>query len=292
MRYLTLLTVAAVAIGCSSHKKDKIITDRELLQAKYNSYRTMMLTVADSDGFVDTDKCDSLMNTALGNETANIFASEVSDGKWLRRPPTYPDCYSTKSSASDISRDMLLGVMYRCVANNDLPCLHRLWHYGEVHSWSMGVNGPEHSIFTPDYIALLAQSIYKVSDGSNNYAARYFKFPTLIPKIGFEAQLQAIFMIVRGIVYGGDALDSNLTNKLAEQNPNNPLMQYVGENYDAATTLLLNSWPDGRLPTSSDWCADWLLSEAPDGAGRKSCPDQADTHSGGDLLFVAKLLLE
>jgi len=224
----------------SSPKKDKIIPDRDLLREKVTLYESLMIDHVDENGFVNVDKCDSLMNTALGNDKANLFVAEQEPGKWYRRPYYYPDCYSTGSSRSDISRDMLLGVMYRCVKTDDLQCLKRIWDYGTAHTWSMGEHGSEHSVFSPDHIALLAQAIYKVSNGNNNYTARIFKFPTLIPQSGYKAQLQAIFMIMREMVYGDDFLDDNLTTRLAKENVDNPLMQYVGQNYDQAVSLLLN----------------------------------------------------
>ena len=157
----------------------------------------------------------------------------------------------------------------------------------------MGEEGWQHSIYTPDHIALLAQAIYLLSDGANNYSARLAKFPSWTPAVGYKAQLQEIFLMLRDKVYQtNDLIANELRDKLAEQNPENPLMQAMAGNKDAAIDLLLNTWPADRLPTSSDWCSSWRLEQGPTGNGLKPCPDENKTHSGGDLLFVARLINE
>jgi len=282
---------------CSCGKKGEPDTEptqtvREQLLSKYELYNALMLSHADSNGFVDTDKCDSLLETALTNPNANIFAAEVEPGTWLRRPQGYIECFAAGESRSTISRDQLLGVMLRCVNTRNIGCLKRLWDHGESTSWRMGENGWEHSIFTPDYIAVLAQAIYEVSRGKNDYTARWFKFPVLSPETGYKAQLQVLFLMLREKVYGSlDSSAERLFDQLADQNPRNPLMQVAAGRHDQAANILLNEWPNGRLPTSSDWCTNWKLSEAPTGNGLKPCPEEGRVHSGGDLLFVGRIIL-
>jgi hypothetical protein len=100
-------------------------------------------------------------------------------------------------------------------------------------------------------------------------------------------------MLIRNKVYKKDDLfGPSLRNKLALDNPNNPLHQFLDGNEDRAIDILLNTFPNDRLPTSSDWCTDWYLSESPDGAGLVPCPERNRIHSGGDFLFITRLILE
>ena len=292
--FVILVVLGFALFGCGAKRSSDGPTTSAaaLLQNKYDSYNSLMLQqTVDPNGFVDVKYCDSLLETSLANPAAELSAAEVESGRWLRRPVSYPECYASKGSSSDISRDMLLGVMYRCFISDNVDCLHRLWDYGSNHTWIMGKEGKT-TIFSPDYIALLAQEIYVLSNGASNYTVRIFTFPQLVPASGYEAQLQVIFSILREKAYKVTTpLQIELYNKLADQNPNNPLMLAAAGRYTDATNLLLNNWPNGRLPTTSDWCSNWLLSDAPDSSGRQACPTENETHSGGDLLLPARLIL-
>jgi len=287
------ICVGLFFLSCSGHSTKKPSPDKlALLNERVTLYKELFKTVIDKDGFIETTRCDSLIFTGLSNLQANLTAAELESGRWLRRPISYPECYDEGESRSNISRDGLLGVIYFAIENKDLDMLKRLWRYGESNYWVMGKGGWQHSIYTPDHISLLAQAIYKLSNGANDYSIRLAKFPKLTPGEGFEAHLQEIFLLIRDKVYESNILADDIKNQLATLNPENPLMQVMNNDKDKAIDLLLKYWPANRLPTSADWCGSWRIEQAPTGNGLNPCPDENVTHSGGDLLFVARLINE
>ncbi len=60
-----------------------------------------------------------------------------------------------------------------------------------------------------------------------------------------------------------------------------------------ALAMLLNEgfFPSDGLPTSANYCTDWLTQRDDDPKDWSPCPDEAKTHSGGEFLFAAALLL-
>lgn len=288
------LVILVVVFMCScgqKHNKKDVPEDKTLqLTKKYELYQRLFEAVSDKNGFIATEHCDSLMYSSLANPNINLQAAEIEPGKWLRRPTDYPECFSSGESKSNISRDGLVGVIYRSLKNKDVAMLKRMWDYGQSHNWVMGQDGWQHSVFTPDYIALLAQALYKTSDGKYDYIARVFTFPKMVPALpGYTSQLQAIYIKLKDELY--NTYNGDIARKLFDQNKINPLLAIIADDKEAATDLLLQTWPEDRLPTSHDWCADWLLDQASNGNGRNPCLNEDVTHSGGDFLFVTRLVL-
>jgi hypothetical protein len=297
MKLFPLLFSGILLFGCGSESKktSPATSDNiEKLRSKYQFYQQQNKTKVDNNGFIETDSCDSLIFSALANvKDVKLTAAELEPGKWLRRPTEYPECYSSGESRSNISRDGLLGVIYWAVYHKDSNTLKRLWDYGESHNWVMGEQGWTHSIYVPDHIALLAQALYYTSNGKYDYTARFVIMPEFTPETGFRAHLQQLQLLIRKKIYNKDESFANkVRQKLKEQNPKNPLHQFLGGDEQVAVQLLLDLFPNDRLPNSSDWCAKWLLEQAPDGNGLKSCPDENVEHSGGDFLFITRLILE
>ena len=164
-----------------------------------------------------------------------------------------------------------------------------MWDYGTAHNWIMGVEGQQHSIMTPALTALLAQSIYHL--GGGDYYVRHTLVPDITPGEGYEGHLQAVQTLIKWEVSGKQTGDVDFIQKLYASNDINPLYAYMAGDLAEATTLLLNTWPAERLPTSADWCTAWRLMQAPKGNGLNPCPAENKTHSGGDFLFVARLIL-
>jgi hypothetical protein len=288
-----ILILVLVGCGVEPRKRSVEPTKLEKLKVKTELYEKLFKEQQDESGFIYTDACDSLIFTGISNPEANLTAAEVAPGRWLRRPTSYPECYATGKSRSEISRDGLLGVIYWSVENKRTDVLLRLWKYGEDHNWIMAEGGWQHAVFAPAHIALLAQAIYYTSDGKNDYYIRHSRYPMFGEGEGYQAHLQILHLLIQEKVYGTILdIDAKSVKSLADANPHNPAIAYAAGRGDLAADILLSTFPEGRLPTSSDWCGGWYNEQAPDGNGLKSCPEENKTHSGGDFLFVARQLLK
>lgn len=305
MRWLLL---CLLLVGCGwlprqRHESHRTHSDVSLLRDTAEEYKILLPTIQDADGFVYTDHCDSVLFSGLvgaAGVPVKLTAAEDPDkfGRWYRRPTAYPECWATGNSRSTISRDMLLGVVWWAWSNDDLLTLERLWDYGESRSWFMGDDdvGGFHTVLNPTMIRLLAQSIY-VLGGDNHEWARLLPYDWSGDKTDFEAHLKVLQILLAGELEGG--IDDDALGALAAQatrQPSNPLFQaayhkYTDGNYDSAASLLLNPahWPADRLPTSAEHCSYWPT-ERDDGSDWQPCPADAHTHSGGELLFILRVI--
>lgn len=288
-----LMLVMFLVMACGPKKPTKPSVDKlQLLADKTVKYEELFLSQQDQFGFIEYNRCDSLIFTGISNKNANLTAAEIEPGRWIRRPAAYSECFASGMSRSEVSRDGLIGVMFWAVENKDTDTLLRLWRYGTDNNWIMAKGGWEHSVMAPPHIALLAQAIYYTSDGARDYAIRHTRTPMLSAGEGFEGHLQVLQFLLQKKVYGSTiATDKSIMKQLGEQRPNNPLMLYMMGDIDGATNILLEKFPQDRLPTSNDWCTTWINEQAYDGNGLKPCPEENSTHSGGDFLFTARMIL-
>ena len=287
---MVIIAVALSILTCSrsdTRESPALPTDRDILREMELLYGGAMNV--DPSGFIEVNHCDSLLFTALANLTADLSAAEPDPGRYVRRPVGYPDCFATGSSRSDVSRDMLLGVTYHSYITGDLDRLLRLWDYGTSHNWIMSVHGGQHAIYGPADMALLAQTIYVLSDGERDYSIRHAAPSVAYNKEGYVRHLQAITVWLRREVYGG-LLKSEieLIERYADEAPNNALFPMVLGRYDVAARLLINTYPRDRLPTSADWCDAWRIQRLDGDSGQLPCADRGLIHSGGELLFIAR----
>lgn len=240
------------------------------------------------------ESCDGLLFSSLdavarGTEI-DITAAEGEPGQWFRNPGQA--CYP-QGSASDISRDMLLGLMVYSVHFHRLDILENLWTYGQDHNWKMG-RGDDRTVLTPASIGRLARAI-RYLGGADHPERLISDIPSVVP--GFEGHLSLLGIMLDARTEGGvSPLDLQALRSLASQMPDNALAQallhkYTDGDQTTATRLLLETWPADRLPTSADWCEEWRVQRADQDPGLQSCSTQAVTHTGGDLLFVASLIL-
>lgn len=294
-RLLPSALILALLVGCGSPpKKAEAPPDlRQALETKTALYEKLFKGQQDEFGFIETDACDSLIFTGISNPGAKLTAAEIEPGRWIRRPAAYPECWSNGLSRSDISRDGLLGVIWWAIENKDSAVLLRLWKYGEKHNWVMGERGWEHAVFAPTHISMLAQALYYTSSGKHDFVIRHSRYPMLSAGEGYRAHLQVLHYLIQQEIYGSSLItDEKIIEALAAENPNNPAIQLAAGNGNAATRILLTKFPEGRLPTSSDWCGVWFNEQAQDAKGLIPCPEESNTHSGGDFLFVARRLLQ
>jgi hypothetical protein len=282
----------ALLLGCTKENvRPSPPIQSDVLTEKVELYKGLLNAVQDSDGFIDTDHCDSLLFTGLLGSvpgvTVNIRQAREESGRWQRRPLTYEACFPDHSKTT-ISRDMLLGVLWYAFTHRDLELVENLWSYGQAHSWIMG-DGQRDIVWMPDFQSTVAQLIYKL--GGADHRERLVPLVWPPKQVGFRAHIIALHILLRNQIYGTIELTGKqFLKEQADRQPRNPLFQCANGNTASALEVLLDSryWPTDRLPTSDDRCEGWLPQRD---FGDDWVPCEGDRqHSGGDFLFNASLL--
>ena len=295
-----ILGLCLVACG---HPKDDVEPGKGYedgpLSIKRYAYTTMLPTVSDEDGFVETDKCDSIHWSALTaavTRPINIRAVIDGKGKLHRRPPRYEECYP-EHSKSENSRDAFLMVLAYAVAWQDLPLLEGIFAYGREHAWKMGAGPISRTLWTGNLIGLFAQAIEHL--GGPSHIERLSPILWTKDGEGYEAHLAVISILVYGKIHGGITEKGyEVLEHHYQRQPRNPLYAAAYYRYsgveqaraDAVRSLLDESlWPSDRLPTSADRCEPWLTQRDAEGAGWQPC-DEGKVHGPGDYLFAEAVL--
>jgi len=294
-----ILLLALILTGCGWFKGkpshgDPSKTDQ--VKQKTVLYLELEKSQTDSDGFIQFDQCDSLLFSGLvGIATeVNILAARDVNGKWHRRSLQHPECYTGGSSSSTISRDMFIGLLWYVWRNKDLQTAEELFDYGKDHDWIMGEGDPARIYFTPGLQATLAEIIYRL--GGKNHLV-YRNIPQVTAKnTDFAAHLDMLHILLRSELTGGvNASEKEIIKYNYERVPGNALFSFIyhkfedGNQNETLDNLLNQSvFPADRLPTSADRCEPWIY-QRDLGHNWQPCND-GHTHSGGDLIFVSKLL--
>lgn len=298
MRLLALFLIL-LSLACGRSQADRPqASDRDALAAKAQTYATLVLDVQAEAGFIHADECDSLLFSSLlaasGYADVAVTAAEASPGRWLRRPASLPECWLNGLSRSTISRDQLLGVLWWAWRHQRLDVLDRLWAYGAQRAWLMGEDnlGGGHTVLVP--ILPLVARVRKALGGPDSLYA-YLPLPSEFDdgKTGFEAHLQVLQLMLDDEVRGGLGPSARARlREQAERQPQNPLFRLAAGDVDEATRLLLEhpAWPEGRLPTTADRKAPWVL-ERDYGPDWEPGMLEEKQLTGADLLFVAHLIL-
>lgn len=295
IRIRFLLLVLLLVVSCSTgkeHASRPSTSISEQLVGRVELYRSLSPAVPGTWAYPES--CDGLLFSALTavaqGESIDIDTAQGEPGQWFRNPgkECYPD-----SSASDISRDMILGLMIYAVHFDRLDILEGLWTYGQKNNWVMG-RGDDRVVLTPSMIGRLARAI--AHQGGETHAE------ALIPDIpsreaSYQGHLSLLGIFLDGKMAGSiGPFQLDALRELAEKMPGNPLAQamlhkYTDGDQSVATELLLSTWPDNRLATRSDWCEEWRTQRADNDTGLQPCTGkEPEVHTGGDFLFVAALI--
>jgi hypothetical protein len=250
-------------------------------------------------------KCDGLLFTSLckvagGCAGADIFAAEskTEPGRWFRSPEQ--DCFDLGQSRSDFSRDMLLGLLHYLWETKDRAALERLYAHGVASNFVMGrYDGTDMLVGRAQWISfasIVRAMIQKLGGSTGLDEPRQGSDDAIFALPGFEGHIQVLRILLSGRVYNGVTItQTKILREQAQRQPRNALFQaahakYSDGDYSKAVAILQDSvlFPDGRLPTSSDRCEEYLW-QRDDGADWLPC-DKGATHSGTDLIFAAKVI--
>jgi hypothetical protein len=257
------------------------------LKSKLDIYLELIKSVQDNEGFIEFDGCNSTMYSGL--LAIDGLAEAENDGEWSRRSLSYPDCFETGLTDTSITRDQILGVIYNLVKTKNRKGLERLWQYGYNNNWILGEGDISKTIATSRLISTIAQAIFFLGGEDNKQRFINEGWPDVD---GYEGYLQVLHIYIRGEIYGHINKDElAVLERHVDLHPDNPFYQtmyhrYTDADYDKAISLLMNKYPANRLPTSTDYCSDWPIER-----DYNPCPDQNKIHSGGDFIFVARIIL-
>lgn len=291
MRYLWV-TLLLLLTACSNRFKPvETHTPVEALQAQYEVYHTLA-----KRGWDIEETCDALLFVSLGHvglvEPGPVSDAQSEPGHWFRLPgPGYAE-----GCSSDISRDMLMGLLVHMWKFRQLELAEQLWSYGASHGWKMGEERLEpntRTVMSPAQIGLLAEMIHRM--GGADHPER------IIPALydtspGYTSHLTMLHIWLIGQMRGNlgsqevSALRAILKHMDSNPLPHALLHRYTDGDQTAATRRLLDTWPEGRLPTSDDWCEHWRTQRSDGDTGFDPCSEGL-THSGGDFLFTAAIIL-
>lgn len=307
MRWLLLLALLLAACTGKVHPRtvpEDIAEAPHTFDALADTYAAMQGAVSDQRGWVELDRCDALLWASL--RAAAGVAVDVDDaqdpdrpGRWLRRPLDRPECYAAGESASTISRDMLLGVFWWAWTARRGDVVEDLWAYGSVRDWFMG----DGRLFGTDtwlngnMVVLLARLCVRLnavcSDAADGLALIPLRWDEDDVR-GYQRHLEVLQILLSGELDSSisDAALQRLRKHDAEQ-PRNPLFAAARALYDglplAEVDARLGAWPSDRLPQSSDWCSSWRTEVEDGSSGALPCGD-GRTHSGGEVLFIRRVL--
>lgn len=250
-------------------------------------------------GWDVSQECDALLFVSLAQvglgSPGDVELAESEPGKWNRKQgPTF-----ASSCSSDISRDMFMGLFVWIWEFKRLDVAERIWDYGSANNWKMGEerNFADHFdrvYMRPGTIGLLAELIYKLG-GENHWERSLLTVNPLSTEPGFTSHLSLLSLHLLGEMHGGlTAGELGTLSTILQHMSMNPLAhalyhKYTDGDQTEATRLLLSLWSANRLPTKRDWSEAWRTQRS-DGDSGLSPGNSDEPHSGGDLLFVCRVI--
>lgn len=295
-----LLILSMLAFGCSkpkgTHDVQETISDLELLRETYDRYHSLAPRGWDIDNSGDALLWVSLAHVGL-REAGPIDEAQSEPGHWFRFPQLIQH---PEMADSDISRDMLTGLLIYIWQFKRLDWAEDWWKYGEEHNWRMGQERsglPEtRTIMAPTTISMLGEVIFQL--GGEDHGER--QIPIVYNTApGFVSHLSLLDIYLQGEMHHSlttrdlEAVALILTHMATNPFPHALYHRYTDGDQSEATRLLRTIWPQDRLPTNGDWCEHWRTQRSDGDTGFLPCISEAgeQQHSGGDLLFTAAIVL-
>ena len=260
---------------------------------KYDRYKQLITTAQDKHGFIESNKCDSLLFSGLvgcvPGVNVDIMAAFDPESKTWRRRPIENSCWPN-GSKSTISRDMLVGLAWYCHVHDRKDIADQVVKYALAHMGIMGKANSIKSLIGRCFIGPGLLSTFARISGKNRILWYFpLDFPGSPTPTGFQAHLQVLHRLLKHKMCGTDPSKDKRLLKQAARQPNNALFQVAVGNVEKAKVLLQDEkyWPSSRLPTSQDRKEPWIFQR--DFGNDWKPVSSKHVHSGGDYLFCEAL---
>lgn len=228
-------------------------------------------------------------------------------GKLCRRPgcTCYPPQKGKPSSDSGFSKDQATGMQLYYSVKPDKDLAKRVSKYLAENNFFACSEAETPAdlagkcLMSSKIVYRWAQIEKKASEAATS-ADEPGDEANLTANTEFRAHLDILGVLTENALYGGISDASLATIKeQANREPNNLLFQALNAKFVAGdearvAELLLVKFPPDRLPTSSDWCSDYLFQRDEIRAGELNkdwlpC-DNKKTHPGTDYLLASWVL--
>jgi hypothetical protein len=294
-----ILSVALTACGCIKDNKPSKHIETELTEVS-NRYCELGRSDYELLGYVHS-KCDGAGFTSLYALMCNDIDLSVfeTSGKLYRSPGH--NCFDVEAgkgsgSSSESSRDMYLMRLIAAFEHKDVGYLERVIEFGNNNNWIMctgTLEGKTRCIFTPSLKVLHIDALAILK--GDKATAPLHKSIRIVPLLkGYQAHLEVIKIWLSGRIYGAIS-DYQLSRLKAysKRENRNALFSAIYHKYsdgDYSHAIgLLNKFPKDRLPTSSNYCTEYLYQRDQDSDSWQPCDDNK-IHSGTDFNFAVYVI--
>jgi hypothetical protein len=215
-------------------------------------------------------------------------------------------CKEQGRSKTNFSKDMAVGLQLGFSLKPDYDLFRRVIDYGNSKNWIVCEADD-----IQDVIGRCTMSPKIISRWSDLLKAGSLtdigEDDAYIINTEFPAHLDIVSIMTSATLYGAiSGLEKWTIEQQAQRVPENLLFQaaaarFAGTDPDKVARKLLESFPEDRLPNTTDYCTDYLYQRDRirfDGDGKEflnpdwlPCPDRQEEHLGTDFLFAAWVLL-
>jgi hypothetical protein len=244
--------------------------------------------------------CDGLLFTAIGQSAgacgdAQLSSFEGEPGQWFRSPDH--DCHPLHS-ASDISKDMMMGLALWCNVYRAEKVAARTLRRALLRAGNMG--RPWYLISRTLMSPNLMYYFFLCSKKSRRpglFGRLLLATSHLIPQSGFQAHLQALSILLLMRIEGGiNPISMKTLEKLAAASPRNALFAAMLSRHNECISVLMDTsmFPKDGPPSTRNYSTDYLWQRTPSENPKDWLPsdeDPAKIHSGIDFLVAAAIYL-
>jgi hypothetical protein len=259
----------------------------------------------DKYGWARVCKCDGLLFNCLWSIAGVNVPIESARDKYLKwhRHPSF-NCYSNKESGSEISRDMILGLLLWCIFKRRSDIIDDLILFGESCGWIMGKGDITRTYLTPSLRGTIFEAIYHFTDRKSlmRFCPKDWVWPIPMNIVtnqpGYRRHLQALHIFALSLLRLPTKREIKIMKHHCLNQPMNALHRAI-YNFltlspqDDAIDLLMNTtyFPNDRLPTNREYRADYLFQHDQTSLNWSSDHfSQHEEHLAIEWLFAAKIV--
>ena len=268
--------------------------------AKRAIYLKLLKKHEDKYGWLDF-ACDGLLFNSLyafSGGNVGIDKARSASGKWFRT--TDHSCYPNRSG-SDLSKDMVIGLMLYLYSSKRFDDLKRLSDYGKRNLWIMGRGPYASTILMHDQRRNLALALESLSGKTQEDRDLPSGFG--IPCKGYGCHLRALDIYLHHLIHKSiPKVAFKDLEVMVRENPSNALYRsiiapYKKSEYMFAINLLNEEkfFPKNMLPTNRDYCTDYLYQRPQYRNGEINkdwLPCKVEKqHFGVSFLFATQILM-